>query len=88
MSLTITLSDHAESIVRERLTQYASEEEIIDTALSLLVGWEKNDPEEVRWLRQAWAEGMEGPTQTWDLKKFKRECMDALANEKGQSCHA
>lgn len=71
--LSITIPDKQAAIVRKAVKNgaYASTSEVIRDAIR---AWERQQVEEIEYLRQAWKDGIEsGPSVILDMSEIKAE---------------
>lgn len=71
--LSITIPDKQAATVRKAVKNgaYSSTSEVIRDAIR---AWERQQAEEIEYLRQAWKEGLEGgPSEPLDMSEIKAE---------------
>lgn len=81
MSINVTVPDALAALIKAKVEsgQYASPDEVLSQALSLLDERDREESDKLTWLRQAWQEGMEsGEPQGLDMQAFKAEARRRL----------
>lgn len=81
MSINVTVPDALAALIKAKVEsgQYASPDEVLSQALSLLDERDREEIDKLTWLRQAWQEGMEsGKPQGLDVEAFKADARRRL----------
>jgi len=84
MNITVSLTDELAKFIDAQVAtgRYASSSEVVQEALRLMERFDQAEAEKLRWLQNAWREGIDsGDAGEIDFAELKAEARRRLAGE-------